>query len=281
MKELSWTGERLVTSVTDIHGVIEHLHRYALAMELTKGLRVLDIASGEGYGSNLISTVAAHVTGVDISAQSVQHANEKYQHSSLIFKEGSTSKIPLEDNSVDIVVSFETLEHHDEHQQMMNEIKRVLVPNGVLLLSSPERSIYKSRDPENPYHIKELTLNELKSLLGSSFKNVQIYDQRFVFGSLINSHDKTDGIQFYDGDYSRISKTLDEDIFYNRPFFNLAIASDGDIPAAMPGTSLFNGVKVLRGELKQMENLRKSTSYRLGNFFVQPFAILKKKLSGQ
>ncbi len=86
---LEWTGERLVTDVEGVLGVAEHIHRYALACEFVKGKRVLDIASGEGYGSNLLSKNAEHVTGVDISDEAVKHANLKYaSESKLTYKVG-------------------------------------------------------------------------------------------------------------------------------------------------------------------------------------------------
>ena len=75
---LDWTGERLVTDVEGVFGVAEHLHRYAMAQQLAKDKIVLDLASGEGYGTNLLSDVAKYVTGVDISDEAVQHANKKY-----------------------------------------------------------------------------------------------------------------------------------------------------------------------------------------------------------
>lgn len=288
MEDLDWTGERLVTSVPDLHGTVEHLHRYALAMSLAKGKSVLDIACGEGYGSNILSQVAEKVAGVDISEESVNHAQKKYKSRNLSFKVGSTSQIPFPDGSFDLVVSFETLEHHDEHQQMMNEIKRVLTPTGVLIISSPEKSIYKLRDPDNPYHIKELTLNEFTSLLNANFNNANIFDQRFVFGSLINRIGSSNGFDFYDGNFSKIHKEITCDDFYNRPFFNLAIASDAPIDDLVAGVSLFNGLNVLKSEMEiykkqvqvmqtQVDSLKSSYSYRIGNALVKPFSIFKKK----
>ena len=85
--ELPWTGERLVPSVTD-QTAIEHLHRYSVALNLAAGKRVLDIASGEGYGSDMLARVAQHVIGVDICPDSVNHAAAKYRRSNLEFRLG-------------------------------------------------------------------------------------------------------------------------------------------------------------------------------------------------
>lgn len=281
MADLDWTGERLVTSLSNLHGTIEHLHRYALAMELTRDKKVLDIACGEGYGSNLLAKNANLVIGVDISEKAVLHASKKYVRSNLNFKSGSTSNIPLADGSVDVVVSFETLEHHDEHDEMMREIKRVLTPSGVLIISSPEKSIYKSRDPNNPYHIKELTLPEFRTLLQSYFSNIKMFDQKFVVGSMISESSSSGEFKFFDGDFDNITNEIECDDFYNRAFFNLAVVSNGNVPE-IPGISVFNGLRVLKSEhdsyVKDLEikAIKNSYSYVLGNALLKPFSLIKK-----
>ena len=144
---------------------LEHLHRYAMARELVRGKVVLDIACGEGYGSALLSMVAGSVVGVDISENVIQHAQETYSNANLRFFTGSCSNIPVEDGTIDVVVSFETIEHHSEHEEMMAEIKRVLRPKGVLIISSPDRYEYSVVPGyTNPYHVKELTREEFESL---------------------------------------------------------------------------------------------------------------------
>src|SRR5258706_15489259 len=117
MKRKKYTGERLETHEQG-EGMIEHLHRYAIAMEKCRGKSVLDIASGEGYGSSLLATTALKVTGVDIDAETVRAANEKYtiKNNKLEFLQGSADHIPFATGIFDIVVSFETIEHHDKHQ---------------------------------------------------------------------------------------------------------------------------------------------------------------------
>src|SRR5260370_27720021 len=136
-KDLHWTGERLVTSLSgDI--VWEHLHRYAFANEFATGKDVLDIACGEGYGTFLIASRARSVTGVDLSSESVVHARRKYTRGNLHFCIGDCRQIPLQAQSVDVVASFETLEHIAEHDQFLTEIRRVLRPGGRLIVSSPD-----------------------------------------------------------------------------------------------------------------------------------------------
>ncbi len=283
MKNLEFTGERLTTSIESVHGVIEHLHRYAIAQKITKNKIVLDIASGEGYGSFLLSKSAARVFGVDIDEKSINHAKGKYALSKNIeFKVGSTDAIPLEDKSVDVVISFETIEHHCRHDLMMEEISRVLKADGVLLISSPEKSIYSERDSNNPYHIKELILDDFKDLLERNFKNVELFNQRFVIGSLVHliNKDSMSKFNLYDGDYLHIKNELNEDDFYNKPYFNLALCSNIINNEHLEvGASFFNGVSVVQKEINgfkfKYEEVLNSKSYKLGNSIIKKVKLLK------
>lgn len=132
---MEFTGERFVP---EVHGNIEleHLSCYLQACEFASGKIVLDIASGEGYGSAMLASKADKVIGVDISIEAVKHARTRYKNENLEFKVGTCNDIPLPDASVDFVVSFETIEHHDQHEEMMHEIKHVLRPGGMLLIST-------------------------------------------------------------------------------------------------------------------------------------------------
>src|SRR3954471_14002428 len=148
---MEFTGERFVPG-TRGNIELEHLHRYLQAGEIAAGKVVLDIASGEGYGSAMLANSAARVIGVDISAAAVYHAADRYKKENLEYKVGSCADIPVPDASVDMVVSFETLEHHDQHEQMMREFKRVLRPAGVVLISSPDKDHYSvAPNYSNPY----------------------------------------------------------------------------------------------------------------------------------
>jgi ubiquinone/menaquinone biosynthesis C-methylase UbiE len=169
---LEWTGERYVPGVGgDIE--LEHLHRYMIARELAKDKVVLDIACGEGYGSNLLAMVASHVVGVDIVEDVIAGARNKYRQDNLTFKVGSCTDIPLENSSVDLVVCFETIEHHDKHREMLAEIKRVLLPNGILIISSPDKYEYSDKpNYSNPFHVKELYRNEFEDLVTEYFEKV-------------------------------------------------------------------------------------------------------------
>ena len=234
--ELEFTGERLTTSVFE-YWSIEHLHRYAIVMKIVQGKKVLDIASGEGYGTHLLAGYALNIIGVDISETAIIHASQKYQKPNLSFKTGSTSAIPLEGNSVDVVVSFETIEHHDEHDMMMQEIKRVLTADGVLIISSPDKKYYSDIPRyKNPYHVKELYKSELQELLDKYFTNTKYLKQKTIFGSVI-SPSKNEATQLieYAGNYD---DTTNEHGLQECPYI-LCIASNNSLKDISLNTSVF------------------------------------------
>lgn len=182
---MKFTGERYLPS-EDGKIRLEHYHRYAIATTLVKNKKVLDIASGEGYGSFFISQFAESVEGVDISHEAVTYAQQKYQSDNLSFSQGSATDLAFPDHSFDVVISFETVEHLAEQEQMMSELRRVLKPEGCLIISSPNRPIYSEESGEhNEFHVKELDFNEFDLLLKTQFSSIQYYGQRMLTGSAI------------------------------------------------------------------------------------------------
>ncbi|MDQ8051140.1 methyltransferase domain-containing protein [Luteibacter sp.] len=183
---IEFTGERFVpTEQGEIRQ--EHLHRYVWCTSLVQGKDVLDVASGEGYGSAILAGPARSVIGVDISAEAVHHASVAYaEQANLRFVEGSASKLPLADACVDVVVSFETIEHLLAQQEMIDEIRRVLRPDGFLVMSSPNKKVYSDESGHhNEFHVKELYLDEFESLLASRFGSVRLFGHRLAVGSMI------------------------------------------------------------------------------------------------
>ncbi|MCW5566616.1 MAG: class I SAM-dependent methyltransferase [Dokdonella sp.] len=139
-KPMAFTGERFTPEcVREIW--YEHWHRYAFALPLVSGRRVLDAACGEGYGSALLARHAASVVGVDISPQAIEHARLRYGGASnLRFDTGDAAALEFQDASFDIVVSFETLEHLEAQQALVAGFARVLADDGLLLISSPDKA---------------------------------------------------------------------------------------------------------------------------------------------
>ncbi|WP_447962848.1 glycoside hydrolase family 99-like domain-containing protein [Nitrospira sp. Ecomares 2.1] len=229
---LPWTGERYVPGVIgDIE--LEHLHRYYLARELAVGKDVLDIACGEGYGSAVLAEVARNVVGVDVSEEVIRYAAERYQRSNVQFKHGACDHIPLPDASMDLIVSFETLEHHDVHHEMMREFVRVLRPDGLVLISSPDKAEYSDK-PQfvNSFHVKELYFEEFQELLLNYFGHAQFYGQRVRYGSCIGPlHNASTPPANFRLSQGRAHKFLS----IPEPVYFVAIVGNGELPVLPSG----------------------------------------------
>jgi lipopolysaccharide biosynthesis protein/ubiquinone/menaquinone biosynthesis C-methylase UbiE len=234
VKELLWTGERYLPNVEgDVQ--IEHMHRYFVALKLVRDKNVLDIACGEGYGSNLLADEALSVTGIDISSDAIEHARLKYAKENLRFLQGDCTAIPLANNSVDVVVSFETIEHHDKHKIFLHEIKRVLKPEGLLIISSPDKKEYTDlTGHDNQFHVKELYLSEFEKLIQENFKQHTMLGQRIKYGSLIAPLKDIQSSTFvnYKTDHKGIAH--EENSIFN-PLYFLALASDSKLPSPWYG----------------------------------------------
>jgi len=255
---MEFTGERYLPS---LKGQInyEHFHRYVLSLEFAAGKSVLDLASGEGYGSALMARVAKSVTGVDIDPEAVEQARQQYaNYHNLNFLVGACKSVPLPAQSVDVVVSFETIEHHDKHQEMMREIKRVLRPQGALIISSPDRLTYSDEpNNHNPFHVKELYYDEFVDLLNRYFQSVQVYGQKFTTGSFIFPLRGSNTVSFKS--YVRDGNSVTQETCRLRaPIYFVAVCSDGEIDSSQILNSVYidNDDDMLRslwGELAQMQ----------------------------
>ena len=173
-EDLEFTGERFVPGTA---GEIwhEHWHRYHFAAPLVADLDVLDVACGEGYGSALLASRAAKVTGADIALSAVEHARKRYAGvANLAFRQADCAALPFADSSFDALVSFETIEHIAAQEAFLDEIRRVLRPDGLLILSCPNKEEYSDlRGVTNEFHVRELYRPELTALIGSRFPHAR------------------------------------------------------------------------------------------------------------
>lgn len=271
------TGERLIPGDSG-EVELEHMNRYYFVREALElnGKTIVDLASGEGYGSNLLANSAAFVYGIDISEEAVEHARNKYVRNNLQYQQGDASKIPLPDSVADVFVSFETIEHHDKHIEMIKEIKRVLKPDGILIMSSPDKYFYSDLvNYKNPFHIKELYYDEFKTLITSNFKTTYFFSQRTFSGSVI----------LFDGENipfkkPRVVNSEGLSIGFN-PLYNLCLATD-NISLNLEAPILFyqeHGKMLTTAEINEAQDkIRKTHAYKIGRLMTIPFRIIQKFL---
>jgi ubiquinone/menaquinone biosynthesis C-methylase UbiE len=184
---LEWTGERFLPWIRESSIAYEHLHRYAYAATLVQNKRVLDLACGEGYGSKMLAAVASSVVGIDIDENVIRHACAKYGSTNLQFLSGSITAVPIrDDHSFDFITCFEAIEHIENQDGCLAEVQRLLKPDGVLIISTPNKAIYRDEAAgENRFHVKEFYFEEFRQFLSQHFRNLQFFGQRIHPGSSI------------------------------------------------------------------------------------------------
>jgi len=161
---------------------VEHQLRYHLAKLFALGRRVVDIGFGCGYGSEMLTAVADQVVGVDNSREALEHVKVKHVQPNLRFMEGDALKLTavLAEREFDLAVAFELMEHLPDPARFLKEVRRVLKPGGMLLLSVPH--FHKTGRQErtwgaNPHHLWTWECNGLERLLNSVFPHVTVMIQ--------------------------------------------------------------------------------------------------------
>jgi SAM-dependent methyltransferase len=236
---LEFTGERFTPEcVREIW--YEHFHRYVFARGLVGGLKVLDAACGEGYGSALLATAASFVTGVDLSESAVEHARARYRSDRLDYLVSNCLELPFDDDAFDCIVSFETLEHLEDHQGLLTEFRRVLKPGGFLLLSSPDKAVYSDQQQNrNEFHLRELYRDEFETLLRAHFPAYRLWGQKLLFQSTIWSLEDQAGVSFQQENGGETACSSQP---HHVPVYLIALcaADEASLPVMEQGLSLFD-----------------------------------------
>ncbi len=234
---LPFTGERFTPEcVREI--AYEHWHRYAFALSLVPGKRVLDAACGEGFGAALLASKADAVVALDIDATSIEHAKKRYgQQTNLQFMQVDVTQLEtLAANSFDVIVSFETLEHVLEQERLLSGFYRLLKDDGLLLISTPDKKNYTDATGViNPHHVRELYFEQFCSLLDAHFPVKKIYTQKLLFQSSLLAQD-------LQGAFDTLTHTnagITQGLHYPPMYYVAACAKSDSVIAALPGLSLY------------------------------------------
>jgi 2-polyprenyl-3-methyl-5-hydroxy-6-metoxy-1,4-benzoquinol methylase len=160
----------------------EHQSRYSWAAPLAAGRDVLDAGCGVGWGALHLSRAGArNVVGLDVDERALENARKR-AGASAAFVRGDLLALPFDDGSFDLVVCFEAIEHVSDPERALTELRRVMRPEGILVISSPNRGVYATG---NPFHVHEFTSAELEERLAAHFRFVRAYRQQTHTGSLL------------------------------------------------------------------------------------------------
>jgi len=181
---IEFTGERFIPDSPDSEFLAqEHIARYSFTAKFVANKQVLDVGCGSGYGSDILANAgAAKVIGVDISEETILYCQKYYKQSNLKFEQGDCTSLKFKEKSFDVIVALELIEHIENEQKFLNETKRLLKKNGILILSTPNKETHGLDHPlegkqKNPFHVKEYTEKELLLTLNKFFTNTTLLYQ--------------------------------------------------------------------------------------------------------
>ncbi|MBB5208972.1 class I SAM-dependent methyltransferase [Chiayiivirga flava] len=157
---------------------IFHLATYALAEAHAASKLVLDLGCGSGYGSRRLADRAKHVVAVDVAADAISYARERYGAPNLDFSCIDPEKpLPFEDNHFDLVCSFQVIEHVKDVERYLREMRRVMRPDGLAVIVTPDRRhrLFRFQKPWNPWHLTEYSKESLEKVISRTFGRVEVH----------------------------------------------------------------------------------------------------------
>ena len=173
------SGERPLVKSAYRSIIASVIARYKFASDFAKGKAVLDIGCGSGIGLNFLAESADIVVGTDYSEETVEYARKTNDSANLTFEVMDCKDLKFDDGEFDLVTSFNLIEHIHDQEKFIQEVKRVLKPNGIFICSTPNTNIFNPGGQYYHFHVHEFTLFELKTLLEKYFNKVQIFGQLY------------------------------------------------------------------------------------------------------
>jgi|SRR5690554_857571 len=162
----------------------EHIHRYNFTIKnyIQKTDKVLDIACGTGFGTDLLAENSnAEIIGGDISDEAIEFCENNLSRNNLKFQKMDGTQLPFKDGHFDAITSFETIEHTTDFDAMIKEFKRTTKIGGHIILSTPNFVINSPTGVvTNPFHTQEWDYDQFLELLNGHFKNYELFGQKYV-----------------------------------------------------------------------------------------------------
>jgi SAM-dependent methyltransferase len=180
---IEFTGERVIPGQVDADLWAEHVSRYAFAARWASGARVLDIGCGAGYGTAELAAPARIAIGIDLSPDATTHARAAYPFANIQFVPASATALPFADGTFHLITAFEVIEHLADWRLLLGEARRLLHPNGIFLVSTPNQNYYtesRGQSGPNPFHTHEFEYDEFQSALTEFFPHAAVLLQNHL-----------------------------------------------------------------------------------------------------
>lgn len=248
---IEFTGERVIPGQVDPDLWAEHVSRYAFAARWAPGARALDLGCGAGYGTAELASSARSAIGIDLAPEAVDHAVSIYRLPNICFVPASVTRVPFRDGTFDLITAFEVIEHLDNWRALLSEGQRLLHPNGVFLVSTPNKLYYndsRGASGPNPFHTHEFEFDEFRSVLSEFFPHCTILLQNHVEAFAFY---KTSVNSSIEGRMDGARGTPQEAHFF------LAVCSLEDQPPLPSFLFVHQGSNVLREREKHIESLQR------------------------
>jgi 2-polyprenyl-3-methyl-5-hydroxy-6-metoxy-1,4-benzoquinol methylase len=173
---LALDGERTLPDVPEENYWFQrHVAVYEWVAAQVAGRRVIDMASGEGYGADLLAARAASVVGVEANPDAFEHARLRYRRANLRFER---SMVEVYAEPCDAVVFLQTIEHVPDPGAVLEHFKAMLAPGGVVFVSTPNVLTLAPPGEDrsgNPWHVREYRPEELRDLCCAHFAGVELH----------------------------------------------------------------------------------------------------------
>ena len=184
---MEFTGERVIPGQGDVDLLNEHRARYWFARRFAADKIVLDAACGTGYGSALLAETAKAVVGADLARDAIEYARQHFASPKVHFAQADCLALPFATGRLELIVAFEIIEHLDDAEAFLRELRRVLDPSGLLILSTPNRLYYTDdRGEINPFHRREFSYPEFEEILRPLFPHRAILFENHVAGLAVS-----------------------------------------------------------------------------------------------
>jgi 2-polyprenyl-3-methyl-5-hydroxy-6-metoxy-1,4-benzoquinol methylase len=173
---LALTGERTLPDVPEEnYWYRRHLVVYEWIAQQVKGRRAIDMACGEGYGSDVLARAAASVVGVDANPEAHEHARLRYVRSNLRFERDLVDSFA---EQTDAVVFLQTIEHLEDPGAVLEHFRSLIGTAGAVFVSTPNVLTLAPKGAprsDNPWHVHEYRRHEFEELCQAHFTSVEMY----------------------------------------------------------------------------------------------------------
>lgn len=197
--KLKATGERMVIgsyqdSIENYLIYKAHIATYEYIASFAEDKVVLDLGCGSGYGSNYLADYAKNLEAVDVAKEAIDYASHSFIKDNLSFTQINPDKqYPFESSTFDLIVSSQVIEHVENMDLYLSEIKRLLKPGGKVIIVTPDRvhRLYKWQKPWNEFHLFEFDAFSLNELLSSYLQIDHMYKMGSVDSLLDHEINRT------------------------------------------------------------------------------------------